>query len=116
MRRNFEQICQKYPGFLRVAIADPQPERRWFRRGWVTFERDVDIKMIYWNITNLRDIELSPIVNRDLARRVRTVSPFTNNKRVVRNDMKLCAKIIGNLDKKFGLWIDSETAQQVRSV
>ncbi|KAK7586146.1 hypothetical protein V9T40_004022 [Parthenolecanium corni] len=111
-REEIENICKKFPGFLRVAIADPQPERRWFRRGWVTFERDVDIKMIYWHITNLRDIELSPIVNRDLTRRVRTVSPYTNNKRVLRNDMKLCAKIISNLDKKFGLWVDSTAPEE----
>ncbi|XKL59382.1 hypothetical protein PGB90_000398 [Kerria lacca] len=110
--KNDIEICKKFPGFLRVAIADPQPERRWFRRGWVTFERYVDIKMIYWHITNLRDIELSPIVNRDLTRRVRTVSPFANNKRIIRNDMKLCAKIISNLDKKFGLWLDSSTSQE----
>lgn len=62
----------------------------------------------------LRDIELSPIVNRDLTRRVRTVTPITNNKRVVRNDMKLCAKIISNLDKKFGLWVDPSAPQEVR--
>lgn len=111
-RGEIENICKKFPGYLRVAIADPQPERRWFRRGWVTFERDVDIKLIYWHLTNLRDIELSPIVNRDLARRVRTVSPNTNNRRVIRNDMKLCAKIISNLDKKAGLWVDTNNPQE----
>jgi len=48
------QMCKRYPGFLRVAIADPQPERRWFRRGWVTFERQVNIKEICWNLNNIR--------------------------------------------------------------
>lgn len=47
-------MCKRYPGFLRVAIADPQPERRWFRRGWVTFERQVNIKEICWNLNNIR--------------------------------------------------------------
>lgn len=49
-----EQMCQKYNGFLRVAIADPLGERRWFRRGWVTFRRDVNIKEICWNLNNIR--------------------------------------------------------------
>lgn len=48
------QMCKRYPGFLRAAIADPQPERRWFRRGWVTFERNVNIKEICWNLNNIR--------------------------------------------------------------
>ena len=48
------QMCKRYPGFLRAAIADPQPERRWFRRGWVTFERSVNIKEICWNLNNIR--------------------------------------------------------------
>lgn len=47
-------MCRRYNGFLRAAIADPQPERRWFRRGWVTFKRDVNIKDICWNLNNIR--------------------------------------------------------------
>ena len=47
-------MCKRYPGFLRAALADPQPERRWFRRGWVTFERNVNIKEICWNLNNIR--------------------------------------------------------------
>jgi len=39
-KQEVEAMCKRYPGFLRAAIADPQPERRWFRRGWITFERD----------------------------------------------------------------------------
>ncbi|KAG0418593.1 hypothetical protein HPB47_004743, partial [Ixodes persulcatus] len=49
-----EAMCKRYPGFLRVAIADPQAERRFFRRGWVTFERTVNIKEICWNLNNIR--------------------------------------------------------------
>lgn len=60
-----ETMCKRYNGFLRVAIADPLVERRWFRRGWVTFERDVNIKEICWNLNNirLRDCELGAIVS-----------------------------------------------------
>nr|SVE91069.1 EOG090X04A7 [Daphnia sinensis] len=109
-----EAMCKRYPGFLRAAIADPQPERRWFRRGWVTFERNVNIKEICWNLNNirLRDTELGAIVNRDLSRRIRTVSGITSHKQVVRNDIRLAAKIIQNLDARLGLWVDeSEKAK-----
>lgn len=109
-KQEIEAMCKRYPGFLRAAIADPLPERRWFRRGWVTFERDVKIKDICYNLNNirLRDCELGPIVNRDLTRRIRTVSAITADKKVVRNDIKLAAKVIINLDKRWNLWQKSE--------
>merc|ERR1712045_640546 len=105
-KQEVEAMCKRYPGFLRAAIADPQPERRWFRRGWITFERDVKIKEICYSLNNirLRDFELGPIVNRDLSRRIRTVNGLTVDRKVVRNDIKLAAKIITNLDQKWNLW------------
>ena len=101
-----EAMCKRYSGFLRAAIADPDPARRWFRRGWITFERGVKIKEICYNLNSirLRDCELGPIVNRDLTRRIRTVNGITVDKRVVRNDIKLAAKVITNLDQRWGLW------------
>ncbi|XP_077487613.1 arsenic resistance protein 2 isoform X1 [Amblyomma americanum] len=101
-----EAMCKRYPGFLRVAIADPQPERRFFRRGWVTFERTVNIKEICWNLNNirLRDCELGAIVNRDLSRRIRSVNGIASHKQVIRSDIKLAARIVHNLDNHRGLW------------
>lgn len=102
-------MCKRYNGFLRVAIADPLVERRWFRRGWVTFKRDINIKEICWNLNNirLRDCELGAIVNRDLSRRVRPVNGITAHKTIVRSDIKLCAKIAHNLDQKANLWTET---------
>lgn len=104
-----EALCKRYDGFLRVAIADPAVERRWFRRGWITFKREVIIKEVCWNLNNvrLRDCELAPIVNRDLSRRVRPVNGITAHKTVCKNDIKLCAKIAHSLDEKSGLWKDA---------
>lgn len=103
-----EALCKKYEGFLRVAIADPAVERRWFRRGWITFKRDVNIKEICWNLNNirLRDCELAPIVNRDLSRRVRPINGITAHKSVCKNDIKICTRIAHELDEKYGLWKD----------
>ena len=53
-KQEVEALCKRYSGFLRAAIADPQPERRWFRRGWITFERDVKIKEICYSLNNIR--------------------------------------------------------------
>ncbi|XP_061816440.1 serrate RNA effector molecule homolog B-like isoform X1 [Nerophis lumbriciformis] len=99
-------LCLRYPGFLRVALSDPQPERRFFRRCWVTFDRSVNIKETCWNLQNirLRDCELSPVVNRDLCRRVRSVNGLTHHKPVVRNDIRLAARLVHALDQRGDLW------------
>ncbi|KAK7925565.1 hypothetical protein WMY93_007875 [Mugilogobius chulae] len=99
-------LCRRFPGFLRVCLSDPHPERRFFRRCWVTFDRSVNIKEVCWNLQNirLRDCELAPGVNRDLARRVRHVNGITQHKQVLRNDIKFAAKLIHALDEKGELW------------
>lgn len=113
-------ILHRCEGFLRVALADPQPERRWMRRGWVTFKRDANIKEICWkfNTVRLRDCELGAIVNRDLSRRIRLVNGITGHKQVVRSDIRISAKVVLHLDSKSGLWADDgdkkEKIQQVK--
>ncbi|XP_062341991.1 serrate RNA effector molecule homolog isoform X2 [Osmerus eperlanus] len=99
-------LCRRYPGFLRVCLSDPHPERRFYRRCWVTFDRSVNIKEVCWNLQNirLRDCELAPGVNRDLARRIRNVNGITQHKQVLRNDIKLSAKLIHALDERGQLW------------
>uniref|UniRef100_A0A6P4FLN6 Serrate RNA effector molecule homolog n=1 Tax=Drosophila rhopaloa TaxID=1041015 RepID=A0A6P4FLN6_DRORH len=108
-RAEIEGVCNRFNGYLRVAIADPLVERRWYRRGWITFMRDVNIKEICWGLNNqrLRDCEMGAIVNRDLSRRVRPANGITAHKQVVRSDIKLCAKIALNLDEKFRLWTEA---------
>ena len=39
-----------------------------------------------------------------MSRRVRTVNGITVDRKVVRNNIKLAAKVITNLDKKWELW------------
>uniref|UniRef100_A0A674AY54 Serrate RNA effector molecule homolog (Arabidopsis) n=1 Tax=Salmo trutta TaxID=8032 RepID=A0A674AY54_SALTR len=108
-------LCRRYPGFMRVCLSDPQPERRFFRRCWVTFDRSVNIKETCWNLQNirLRDCELAPGVNRDLARRVRNINGITQHKQVLRNDIKLSAKLIHSLDDRGRLWTQKARGDNV---
>ncbi|KAK3089966.1 hypothetical protein FSP39_008080 [Pinctada imbricata] len=109
-KQEVEAMCKRYPGFLRVALQDPQSERRFFRRGWVTFEREVNIKEICWNLNNirLRDCELGATLNRELKQRIRPVNGISAHKQILRSDVKLAAKIIQNLDNKWGIWEEPE--------
>uniref|UniRef100_A0AAY5L9J6 Serrate, RNA effector molecule n=1 Tax=Esox lucius TaxID=8010 RepID=A0AAY5L9J6_ESOLU len=111
-------LCRRYPGFLRVALSDPQPERRFYRRCWVTFDRSVNIKETCWNLQNirLRDCELAPVVNRDLARRVRNVSGLTQHRPVLRNDIKLSARLIQALDERGSLWGGLDSNPVLRNI
>ncbi|XP_016966575.1 serrate RNA effector molecule homolog isoform X2 [Drosophila biarmipes] len=117
-RAEIESVCNRFNGYLRVAIADPLVERRWYRRGWITFTRDVNIKEICWGLNNqrLRDCEMGAIVNRDLSRRVRPANGITAHKQVVRSDIKLCAKIALNLDERFKLWTETADEANAKSV
>ncbi|XP_037333682.2 serrate RNA effector molecule homolog [Pungitius pungitius] len=110
-------LCRRYPGFLRVALSDPQAERRFVRRCWVTFDRSVNIKETCWNLQNirLRDCELSPVVNRDLCRRVRSVNGLTHHRPVVKNDIRLSARLVHSLDQRGALW-DGQTNPVLKNI
>ncbi|KAK3794133.1 hypothetical protein RRG08_059562 [Elysia crispata] len=109
-KQEVEAMCRRYPGFKRVALQDPQPERRFFRRGWVTFSKECNIKEVCWSLNNirLRDCELGATLNRELKLRIREVEGLTVHKPVMRNDIKMAAKLIQVLDQKHGLWEDQD--------
>ncbi|RUS86506.1 hypothetical protein EGW08_005756 [Elysia chlorotica] len=109
-RQEVEAMCRRYPGFKRVALQDPQPERRFFRRGWVTFSKECNIKEVCWSLNNirLRDCELGATLNRELKLRIREVEGLTVHKPVMRNDIKMAAKLIQVLDQKHGLWEEQD--------
>jgi len=108
-RAEIIETCQDFPGFLRVAIAEPQVERHFYRRGWVTFKKDVNIKEICWEVDKkkFQETACGAIVNRELTRRIRSVNGVASHKNVVRADIRHAAKIIYNLDRQKGLWSDS---------
>lgn len=105
-KQEVESVCKRYPGYMRLSIQDPQPERRFVRRGWITFDRTVNVKDICWNLNNLRlrDHDMGAIVNRELRQRVRPVNGLTVHKTVARQDIKHAAKIIQQLDDRWQLW------------
>uniref|UniRef100_A0A0K0DKQ3 Serrate RNA effector molecule homolog n=1 Tax=Angiostrongylus cantonensis TaxID=6313 RepID=A0A0K0DKQ3_ANGCA len=103
------------PGFLRVALSDPHPERNFSRRAWATYKRDVNIKEICWtlNQTKLNDsTELSVILNRDLTRRIRGISGVTCHQAVAQNDIRQAAKLVALMDKRLGLFCEGEPKEE----
>jgi len=102
--------CSKFPGYLRTCLADPQPEKRWFRKAWVSYARDSKIKDICLSLGSVRfkDVEVSPVLNKDLSRRIRTVTGISNDKKVMRADLKAASNLVRMLDNQWNLWEKKE--------
>jgi hypothetical protein len=111
-KADLETLCRNYDGFKRVALSDPTAERGFFRRGWITFESNVDVKKICWSLQNIKIKDFNPgaIVNRELTNRIRPITNLvSHHKSVIRNDIKLAMKMIQNMDKRWNLWQEEET-------
>ncbi|VDN30076.1 unnamed protein product [Gongylonema pulchrum] len=91
-----ETACKRFPGFLRVGLAEPVPDRKFYRRGWI------------------KDCDLGAVINRDIARRVRSVNGVTGHKQVAQNDLRQAAKLTAIYDKKNGLY-QPENAEERQS-
>lgn len=55
-------------------------------------------------------------MNRDLTRRVRNINGITQHKQIVRNDIKLAAKLIHTLDDRTQLWASEPGTPPVPTV
>lgn len=112
-RADLEAVCKRYPGFLRIAMSDPSSERRYARRAWASFDHTVNIKDICWNLSNIRvkDMELNPVVNRDVSNRVRPVNGITCSPITMQLDMNFILKMVKKLDEKHQLYAKSTNGQ-----
>jgi len=60
----------------------------------------------YILFVKLRDCDIGAIVNCELKQRVRSVSGLTVHRPVMKQDVKLAAKLIQMLDNRWSLWHD----------
>jgi len=112
-RADLEAVCKRYPGFLRIAMSDPSSEKGFARRAWASFDHTVNIKDICWNLSNIRvkDMELNPVVNRDVSNRVRPVNGITCSPITMQLDMNFILKLVKKLDDKHELYVKSTNGQ-----
>ncbi|XP_046865084.1 serrate RNA effector molecule homolog isoform X2 [Xenia sp. Carnegie-2017] len=107
---DIDSACARYDGYMRVVLSDPAPDKKFFRRGWITFKPNVNIKDICWSLNNIKvkDVELHALVNRELAKRVRTVSGSAVLKGWVESDITMATRLILALDEKYEVWKQEE--------
>jgi hypothetical protein len=115
-RSDLEKIGSKYPGFKRASISEPAPERRFQRRGWITFDSTINIKEVCSKIngTRLHDMMLNAAINRDIDQKIKLISGLANQREIIRNDLKLACRIVDNMDKRWGLWNYSQTYEETK--
>ncbi|XP_062384612.1 serrate RNA effector molecule homolog [Sardina pilchardus] len=99
-------LCMKYPGFMRVCLSEPHAEYRFFRRCWVTFDHLANIQDICWQLQNakLREFRLSPVVHRDLCRRVRMANGIVQHRTLMKDHLRLAEQLIRSLDSRWTVW------------
>ncbi len=55
-------------------------------------------------IQKCKDFILNASINRELDQKVKCIIGLTNHKQIIRNDLRLLAKIAENMDRRWGLW------------
>ncbi|KAL2087883.1 hypothetical protein ACEWY4_016711 [Coilia grayii] len=111
-------LCEKYPGFLRVCLSEPHAEHRFFRRCWVTFDHLTNIQDICLELQHARlhEFKLRPVVHRELSRRVRMANGITQHRTLLQDHIRLSAKIIHSLDHRWTLWDQEQENPVLRNV
>ena len=109
-----EQMFINYPEFLRVAISEPQLDKKFQRKAWISFERTFDVRDIYLSLNNvkIREIEIGAIINKDLTRRVRSINGIASHKNCVLADIRHAAKIVAQLDHQKRVWVRLEANER----
>jgi hypothetical protein len=100
------EICRTIPGYLRIAFADPDPNRGYERRGWVTYSHNTDIREVTARLTTnkVKDVQLNCMVNRELTRRVKFGQEVSWASRAVHADLHVTLNLVKTMDEKAKLW------------
>jgi hypothetical protein len=96
---------RRYPGFLRAAASEADPKSHFSRRCWLSFERNsVKIREICFALNNVqvKGFDLAPLVNKDLARRIRPASQKFSAASIMRRDLTALCRIAAFQDAQVG--------------
>ena len=109
-RSELETAANKFPGFLRLALSEPDSNNRFVRKCWISFERNAKIREICFGLNNIkiREHDLKPLVNKDLSKRIRTVDWPSQERNVIQLAIQKCEMLIRHYDKKSKLFDELE--------
>ena len=109
-RSELEDVVKKFPGYLRLALSEPDSNNKFVRKCWISFERNAKIREICFGVNNskIRDQELKALVNKDLSKRIRAVDWPSKEINVIQLGIQKCAMLIKHYDKKTKLFDEAE--------
>jgi len=110
-----ETLAKKFPGYLRLALSEPDQNNKFVRKCWLTFERNAKIREICFGLNNMkiREHDLKPVVNKDLSKRTRTIDWPSTDTKVVELSLTTCVKLIKALDKKWDIFDNNENKNPI---
>ena len=114
-KKELEAAVQKFPGFIRLVLSEPDQNNKFTRKCWVTFERDAKIREICFGLNNvkIREHDLKPVVNKDLSKRIRPVDWPATEQEVMQRAVAKCQLLIKIFDKKWQIFDDNENKNPV---
>lgn len=114
-KSEIEEVAKKFPGFLRLALSEPDVNNKFFRKCWISYDRTAKIREICYGITNskIKEHDLKPVVNKDLSKRIRAVDWPSAEAKVVELCILKCQTLIKHLDKKSLLFNENENKNPI---
>lgn len=109
-KQEIESLAKKFPGYMRLALSEPDQNNKFTRKCWLTFERNAKIREICFGLNNMkiREHDLKPVVNKDLSKRIRTVDWPSTDSKVMELSIATCENLIKVLDKKWEIFDENE--------
>lgn len=109
-KQEIESLAKKFPGYMRLALSEPDQNNKFTRKCWLTFERNAKIREICFGLNNMkiREHDLKPVVNKDLSKRIRTVDWPSTDSKVMELSIATCQNLIKVLDKKWEIFDENE--------
>jgi len=105
-KAEIQEVASKFPGYLRVALSEPDPNNKFSRKCWISFNREAKIREICFSLNSrkIRDQELKAVVNKDLSKRIRTVETAVNDPQVMEANVEKAVEVVRTLDRRGGLY------------
>jgi len=109
-KQEIESLAKKFPGYMRLALSEPDQNNKFTRKCWLTFERNAKIREICFGLNNMkiREHDLKPVVNKDLSKRIRTVDWPSTDSKVMELSIATCENLIKVLDKRWEIFDENE--------
>ena len=114
-RTDIEEVVKKFPGYMRLAMSEPDHSNKFVRKCWISFQRDAKIREICFGLNNvkIREQDLKPLVNKDLSKRVRVVDWPSTDEAVVRLSIAKCGQLVRYLDKRSQLFDEADNKNPI---